>query len=44
MVVVLTAYRFGLNEFKLKKGFKQFFKTTVFGIFFTFECKKQRSS
>lgn len=24
-------YKFGLNEFKLKKGFKHFFQTTVFG-------------
>ena len=24
-------YRFGLNEFKLKKGYKHFFQTTVFG-------------
>jgi len=24
-------YKFGLNEFKLKKGYKQFFQTTVFG-------------
>jgi AraC-like DNA-binding protein len=24
-------YQFGLNEFKLKKGYKQFFQTTVFG-------------
>jgi AraC-like DNA-binding protein len=24
-------YRFGLNEFKLKKGYKQLFDTTVFG-------------
>lgn len=25
------AYKFGLNEFKLKKGYKQLFQTTVFG-------------
>jgi AraC-like DNA-binding protein len=24
-------YKFGLNEFKLKKGYKQLFQTTVFG-------------
>lgn len=24
-------YRFGLNEYKLKKGYKHFFQTTVFG-------------
>lgn len=24
-------YKFGLNEFKLKKGYKEFFQTTVFG-------------
>ena len=25
------SYKFGLNEFKLKKGYKEFFQTTVFG-------------
>lgn len=35
-------YKFGLNEFKLKKGYKQFFQTTVFGHIHTMRMQKAK--
>jgi AraC family transcriptional activator of pyochelin receptor len=35
-------YRFGLNEFKLKKGYKQLFQTTVFGHVHQLRMQKAR--
>jgi AraC-like DNA-binding protein len=36
-------YRFGLNEFKLKKGYKQLFQTTVFGHVLQLRMQKART-
>jgi AraC family transcriptional activator of pyochelin receptor len=36
-------YRFGLNEFKLKKGYKHFFGTTVFGHIHHLRMQKAKS-
>lgn len=36
-------YRFGLNEFKLKKGYKQLFQTTVFGHVLQLRMQKARA-
>lgn len=36
------AIQFGLNEFKLKKGFKELFKTTVFGHLLDVKLEKAR--
>jgi AraC family transcriptional activator of pyochelin receptor len=36
-------YRFGLNEFKLKKGYRQFFQTTVFGHVHQLRMQKART-
>lgn len=36
-------YQFGLNEFKLKKGYKQFFETTVFGHVHQLRMKKAQA-
>lgn len=35
--------KFGLNEFKLKKGYKEFFKTTVFGHVHQLRMQKAKS-
>jgi AraC family transcriptional regulator, transcriptional activator of the genes for pyochelin and ferripyochelin receptors len=35
-------YAFGLNEFKLKKGFKHFFNTTVFGYILDLRLRKAK--
>jgi AraC-like DNA-binding protein len=36
-------YKFNLNEFKLKKGYKQFFQTTVFGHVYQLRMQKAKS-
>jgi AraC family transcriptional regulator, transcriptional activator of the genes for pyochelin and ferripyochelin receptors len=36
-------YEFGLNEFKLKKGFKHFFNTTVFGYILYLRMQKAKA-
>jgi AraC family transcriptional regulator, transcriptional activator of the genes for pyochelin and ferripyochelin receptors len=36
-------YKFGLNEFKLKKGYKEFFQTTVFGHVHQLRMQKAQS-
>ena len=36
-------YEFGLNEFKLKKGYKHFFNTTVFGYILHLRMQKAKA-